>query len=855
MEGTNLQRPGGRQEWAEERERERGATTNDLLSSDRDRDRDVSLETTSASPARSGSSPAGAKRRDGKNSVVPGQRFACTRCSKTYTRIENLTRHQANHEGGKFNCPVCRKSFTRSDLLNRHRRIHNSHPDSNNTSENSNDFPSPSRSAGSYEGGGTPIKQETRGGPLPSPNSILQGQYGEAHHQPPTSNYQAPFQQPTPHSDSLPMMCPGAPNQDLNDLMEAALASQDTLSFTPVENFNPNLWGGFMLFADNSNSYMGSYDADISWTLNSLHSEGSPTNYLDDPNFGDFVLNPYQYQAVSYRQDDVSALDADDAVDEDKNDWPDKPDSQLPRAPRVVPLHLIPTSWQTVLEEARSILFAPNIVGAIRPVNEPLRNELICALDDPTFRNPLSKPQINDAMFPPAEVIEFFLHMYLQHVHSRFSVLHLPTFDIYNTSRHLLLAMCFLGSSHSRMDRGRFSRLFYDHLRLAFLRSSEMDPKSLRITDNILTSFLLCMTGTWSGSKQSYEFAEGARGTLVTTMRRARLLDCRPSSRISVEKYKAPGVSEWDAIWFAWAETEKRKRLGLCIYMFDCQWSALFNCQPYVSKSETTNCVFPCAEDLYEAPTSITWRHLINEPNRSASSYYLHALNACLLHKWVKPAPPIVDTGSDFGKMVLIYAIHTHIFEWRQSTSMLNPTGLMGSFGNSALPIGKGLQERRQWLIDGLDSFQDCYGHSGVSTATTLLHRLAYVALDVSLSDMHLVAGRSNNLHDGNFAEENLKHWANSEMAGTTIGHVFAMLDLCHRTIEYGNVAEASYEVAVCLLTGGIICWAYAKLRVGSQTNECVERVRRAAVGLKGMGCWRMCSTFGRILEGFEVVK
>jgi len=59
-----------------------------------------------------------------------------------------------------------------------------------------------------------------------------------------------------------------------------------------------------------------------------------------------------------------------------------------------------------------------------------------------------------------------------------------------------------------------------------------------------------------------------------------------------------------------------------------------------------------------------------------------------------------------------MYALQTHIFEWRQSTSMLNPTGLQGTFGNvnSAYDIGEGLRERRRWLKDGLDSFAECYG-------------------------------------------------------------------------------------------------------------------------------------------------
>jgi hypothetical protein len=140
------------------------------------------------------------------------------------------------------------------------------------------------------------------------------------------------------------------------------------------------------------------------------------------------------------------------------------------------------------------------------------------------------------------------------------------------------------------------------------------------------------------------------------------------------------------------------------------------------------------------------------------NSYYLHALNACLLRKWETPPPPVPNVNSELGKLVLIYAIHTHIFEWRQATSMLNPTGLGGFLKGQALPLGRGLKERRRWLADGVESWAECYQGPESSTAAALLYRLAFVALDVSLSDMHLVAGRSNNVNDGNFAEHNLMH-------------------------------------------------------------------------------------------------
>jgi hypothetical protein len=187
---------------------------------------------------------------------------------------------------------------------------------------------------------------------------------------------------------------------------------------------------------------------------------------------------------------------------------------------------------------------------------------------------------------------------------------------------------------------------------------------------------------------------------------------------------------------------------------------------------------------------------------------------------------------------------------------MLNPTGLMGTFGNSSHDLGQGLRDRRRWLVSGLDSFAECYKGPNTSIATQLLYHLGYVSLDVSLSDMHLVAGRSADGRDANFAEENLKQWANSTLSDTTMQHIYTMLTICHSSIEAGAAADASYEIAISLFTGGMVCWAFAKLRTGVQgTKEreaYVAQVRRASVALRQMGCWRMCSMFGRILEAFE---
>jgi len=185
---------------------------------------------------------------------------------------------------------------------------------------------------------------------------------------------------------------------------------------------------------------------------------------------------------------------------------------------------------------------------------------------------------------------------------------------------------------------------------------------------------------------------------------------------------------------------------------------------------------------------------------------------------------------------------------------MLAPTGLKDI--NAIWDMGNPLRERRIWLIDALDSWEEMYRNANTDTAALLLHRLGYIAMDLNLSDMHLVAGRSNNPDDSNFAQQNLKRWANSPVAASTMAHIFSMLQLCYQHVESGRAAEASYEITLCLFTGGIVCWAYATLSssVGGpgEMERYLKQVERASAMLKDMNCWRIASMFGRILSGFD---
>lgn len=486
---------------------------------------------------------------------------------------------------GKFPCSVCNKRFTRSDLLNRHRRIHGAQADAaSHVTDPASSSSSPGQPPQPKIEDRQSASQDVTGFRADLPmaanhTSQVHPQYEQ--------NFvkQEAYQHPLTAIPNFDTLQHQATSQGLTSLMEAALAPQET-AFQPVDKIDPSLWDGFMRFGDNPSTYMGAYDADMSWTLDYLPSEHSP-NYLLDQDmlnaFDDFGSNPYQYQALQYAPPPAPEPPEEvEGDDEDTHDWPDKVDKPPERfAPRALPIQLRQISWQSAVDEGRASGLTAATIRPMHPVTRQLRDSLLTTLNGANFRNESSRPEISDAIFPPAEALDYFLRLYVRYIQPRYPVLHLPTFDIYTAPPLLLVAMMFLGSSHSTIDRGRFSRLFHEHLRIACIRMQEVDKKwvshsvyevfsltkQLRTINNVLTYFLLCLAGTWSGSKHSYEFAEGARGILITACRRNRLLDCRPVARVDIETYQKPGRSHLEAIWLAWAETEKRKRLGLSIYV------------------------------------------------------------------------------------------------------------------------------------------------------------------------------------------------------------------------------------------------------------------------------------------------
>jgi hypothetical protein len=290
----------------------------------------------------------------------------------------------------------------------------------------------------------------------------------------------------SPHRENLPSIqdivfsghSPTSQSHGLSSLVEAALAVPPTENDFPIpalETLNPTIWDGFMLYNDNPNIYMGSYDADISWTMECLSQDSWSYMDLDLGTADTQFCKPAMPVDIDRSQNNPDVDDENVGADH----WPDKiSGSESPPRwiPKPVP-RLNPEFWQGVLQEAR---FSGISIGPRHRITDELRTAIMDMLQIDLPSDPVTL-QVSSFTFPPSEVLDYFLHLYFQHIHPRFPIVHIPTFNVFTTSPLLLVSMMLLGSSHSKADRGRFLRLFHNRARVSGMRLHEIENKHVSL--------------------------------------------------------------------------------------------------------------------------------------------------------------------------------------------------------------------------------------------------------------------------------------------------------------------------------------------------------------------------------------
>jgi len=361
------------------------------------------------------------------SSLGVGKDFCCTRCPKRFSRSENLRRHVATHDVGKYRCVVCDKHFTRSDLLKRHRKNH----DRSSTQLN---YSKPQPQPTTFEAEGSLDRSPPEHFSDPSSQKTLPRSFD-------TESSRPAFVGPGLIEDEI---------HDSNQMQQHHVEM-------PFDTFMTN--------EDISGLNLGAFDGDIGWTLDFAYSHPFMDSFTAD------LLTPSSTGNVEFGDSESSNVVSDEA-----GEWPDRMSRPTsPKRRKSEKAHHVPRNWLATIAEAQLEMARRRISDvALSSVDVETRNGVLEFLSLP------SSPYSGDRdleMFPSVEVLDYFLLLYFRHIHERFPVIHLPTLQLTRISPFLLMALLLAGSSHSKANDGWFTRVFYDHFRVALMRKIEADSR------------------------------------------------------------------------------------------------------------------------------------------------------------------------------------------------------------------------------------------------------------------------------------------------------------------------------------------------------------------------------------------
>jgi hypothetical protein len=196
-----------------------------------------------------------------------------------------------------------------------------------------------------------------------------------------------------------------------------------------------------------------------------------PSYHLVTSNY----LNRHPCPAV--RQDDQT--DASVMITSDgPKDWPDRLSRPVSPSERPQRNRRYPASPPSVeaLETERVEFYRQNIDKLVwrgEPISDKQRVELTQAISSVDVRRFCEAAPGEDLSLPNAETLQYFLQLYFLHMHARYPVIHIPTFSVLKTSPLLLLAMILVGSTYSRLDRGRLGLDYFERTRLVMVLERE----------------------------------------------------------------------------------------------------------------------------------------------------------------------------------------------------------------------------------------------------------------------------------------------------------------------------------------------------------------------------------------------
>ncbi|KAL6703759.1 hypothetical protein ACN47E_009140 [Coniothyrium glycines] len=230
-------------------------------------------------------------------------------------------------------------------------------------------------------------------------------------------------------------------------------------------------------------------------------------------------------------------------------------------------------------------------------------------------------PSIEGVQFPPAEILDIALEMYLYYFHPTLPIIHIPTFSAKSAPRLLLLCICLIGLSIlGTAGAAKFvTRTFPAVLQLVLAELHSISPtnhpphRQMRI---IATSLLALNLASITGRKSRIAQAEKLYTELISVAETQGLLCVNEAGRIDSHLDE---IMDIEAKWMAWSKIECAKRIIFGLIEADCWWAAYLSTSPMI-RPESVHIFPPSDYSLYHVNSASKWFHLIQRGVRPYSA-------------------------------------------------------------------------------------------------------------------------------------------------------------------------------------------------------------------------------------------
>lgn len=281
-----------------------------------------------------------------------------------------------------------------------------------------------------------------------------------------------------------------------------------------------------------------------------------------------------------------------------------------------------------------------------------------------TMQSPFHLP-FETGNFPAFEVLDAFIHLYIEHFQPLFPMLHLPTLDLSRSHWLLSLALATIGSHFADIDNAEpctFSLL--EFLRRAISGLTETTDELHDLVTLSQIRLLSCIGMAYTGEEKFQQAACQQRNHLAAF--------CTSDWFKWDEDFQMSGGEDRESAcrdWKRWKNIESRRRTGYAIWLVDCMWEYQLRSRPRLTLANAI-VPLPCQEVLWEADSALQWRQVYEYSAPSPS--LAEAARSIYIDKKLQP------TMGEFSRILLIHALYQRSWEvenyFRQPLSRWTPT-------------------------------------------------------------------------------------------------------------------------------------------------------------------------------------